>query len=385
MSAKHGKHGAHSGREDREGRGGRVERDSSRGGRGGRGGWRRVAAVVLAAVVAVAVGGVAFGAHLASVGRDNLMGSSGSDGSGGSDGTPNVESVEGAHVERDKTVVYNGRRYVQNPNVVSICVIGNDKAAHAPSDGFNGQADAVMVVALDTLTGKVTCISVPRDSMVDVNRTYAGTGEFADTQAMQLCLAYAAGATDEQSSELVCTAVSRILYNVRMDYYFTVSADCVAALADAVGGVEVEALQDIPGTGIVQGQAVTLRGDEARRYVCYRDTSRYGTALERQARQQQFVRALAGRALEAAKGNPGVIVDIVSSLSDYSVTNLGAPEVTYLASEVVGRGVSSVDSTSLAGEPVHNDDSPWEQFILDKDAVLQTVLDVYFADMGPTG
>ncbi|WP_172136400.1 LCP family protein [Adlercreutzia sp. ZJ473] len=327
------------------------------------------AAIIAGIIIVLAVVAVgAMAAYLINAGRSNLLQEAG-------DIATNESAV--SHDE-GKTVEYNGATYRLNENIVSICVIGNDQESTAPEEGFNGQADVIMVVALDTETGKITGISIPRDSMVEVNRNYHGTNELYDTRRLQISLAYAYGTTDEESSELVCTAASRILYNIPLSYYYTMSMSAIPALADAVGGVTIEALQTIPETSIQQGETVTLFGDEALRYVSWRDSTEYGTALDRQARQQQFVTALASQALEAAKGNPTVLLDLFNAMSAYSTTNLGAAEFSYLASTVISSGIDSLDLTSLQGEPVHNDESPWEQFILDEDSVYQTVLDVYY-------
>ncbi|WP_165055282.1 MULTISPECIES: LCP family protein [unclassified Adlercreutzia] len=298
-------------------------------------------------------------------------------------GVANVKTSERTVSQNSgKTVTHNGQTYQLNENVTSICIIGNDQESTTPAEGYNGQADVIMVIALDTETGKATGISIPRDSMVEVNRNYSDTKEFHDTSRMQICLAYAYGATDEESSELVCTAVSRVLYNIPLTYYYTMSMSGIASLADAVGGVTVEALQTIPDTSIHEGETVTLRGSEALDYVWWRDESRYGTALDRQARQQQFVTALASQALTTAKSDPAALVNLFNAMSEYSTTNLGTAEFSYLASIVAGSGIESLSLTDLKGEPVHNEESFWEQFILDKDAVYQTVLDVYYTPVG---
>ena len=344
----------------------------SKGKHSNRGGSARVAFAVIGVLLAVAVIAIIVVVLLVNAGRANLL--------GGNDAV--IDSPEIATVEKDgKTIVYNGRTYRQKDDVVSICLIGNDKDARDPEEGFNGQADAVMIVALDASTGELTCIAVPRNSMVEVNRNYRGTDEFADTKLYQLCLAYGYGTDDHDSSKLVCTAVSRIMYNIPMNYYYTISLSGLVALADSVGGVTVEALDDIPYAGIYEGETVTLTGYDALSYVQWRDKYEEGSAQERQARQQQFLSALASQVLSAVKGNPAVIMDIVNTLADYSTTNLGPSEFAFLSSTVASTGVGSMNMTSLQGEVVNNDESEWEQFILDKDSVYQTVLDVYYEEV----
>lgn len=280
-------------------------------------------------------------------------------------------------IDDGKTVTYKGKQYRLNENMVSLCLIGQDKDLHTPDTNFNGQADFVMVLAIDTATGKMTGIVVPRDSMVDVNVNYIGTDVLYKDEKLQLCLQYAYGTDDASSSKLVSQAVSRAMYNIPLDYYYTISMDGVYALTDEVDGVVVNPLQTIPNTNIVEGQEIKLQGDDAAKYVQWRDTSQLQTALDRQARQMQFMKALVQKALTVAQGSPANIVNMYNVMSGYATTNLTASEVSYLATVFVNGG-GGFDTTSLKGESAFNDDSPWEQFILDKESVYQTVLDVYY-------
>jgi anionic cell wall polymer biosynthesis LytR-Cps2A-Psr (LCP) family protein len=213
--------------------------------------------------------------------------------------------------------------------------------------------------------------------MVDVEVNYASSNELYKTERMQICLAYDFGTDDFSSSQLVARAASRVLYNVPIEYYFTLNMDGVYALADVVGGVLVDPLETIPGTDIVAGQQIVLNGVNAAKYVQWRDTTQLHTALGRQARQMQFVKALAAKTLNTAKGNPTALVDIYNTMTGYATTNLEASEVSYLAT-VMANGSAEFDTVSLQGESVFNDESPWEQYILDKASVYQTVLDVYY-------
>ena len=65
--------------------------------------------------------------------------------------------------------------------------------------------------------------------------------------------------------------VSRLLFNVPIEYYLVLDVNGVGALADAVGGVEVVALQDVPKTDMREGQPYVLKGEQARQYVVERD------------------------------------------------------------------------------------------------------------------
>ena len=279
--------------------------------------------------------------------------------------------------DNGKVVTYKGQKYRLNEDMVSLCIIGRDREIHNTDPNFNGQADLVMVLAINSKTGKMTGIVIPRDSMVDVDVNYINTDQLYENQKLQLELAYAYGTNDDESSKLVSRAVSRVLYNIPLDYYYTLNLAGVYDLTDAVDGVVVEPLESIPNTNIVEGEAIKLQGENAQKYVKWRDTSRLETALGRQERQMQFMKALASKALTVASGNPAKIVEIYNVVSQHATTNLDTSEVSYLASIFVG-GNGGFDTVSLKGESVYNDESQWEQYILDKESVYQTVLDVYY-------
>ena len=336
-----------------------------------------IAGVVVVVIAAVAIGVFAF----MNTGKSNLLRPGGYD-------TSHLKVHEGAESsDGGRTVTYNGATYKLNESVVPICIMGQDKGLHKPDEGTNGQSDAVMVIAVNTETNDIKGIAVPRDSMVHSQKKFRDIYKDTSykTDKMQLCLTYACGSSDEESSKLVASSVSSdILFGIPIDFYYTIDTNGLGELADLADGVTLEALYTVPKTffssdmPINAGETVTLRGNDALRYVQYRDTSRYQTALERLERQQQFVKALGKKLLEQVKGNPSKVVDIVNTLGQYSTTNLGAAEFGYLASVAANTGTDTVDLTRLQGEAVHNSDNPWEQFFVDEGSTYQTVLDTFY-------
>ena len=106
----------------------------------------RIALVVLA-VVALVGGGTAWGImSTIKAGEGAIHEASQAE---------DIQTVENAVTyDEGKTVKYNGHTYALNENMVSICVIGFDRTAPAEVGEKAGQADAVLVMALDTETGE---------------------------------------------------------------------------------------------------------------------------------------------------------------------------------------------------------------------------------------
>ena len=319
-----------------------------------------VLCVILAIGIVAAGGAYAWWRHSVDVGKRAM-----------------TEQVTQRASTEDGVIEYNGKRYRLNDNIVTVCFIGYDDSGDAEDELKGGQSDAVMVLALNTSMGTAKLISIPRDSMVTVD-TYNGDS-YGGQVTEQICLQYSYGSSASRSSELTTNAVSRLLYNLPINYYFTLNIRGVASLNDSIGGVTVTALQTIPNTSIVEGQQVTLLGSAARAYVQYRDTQGSITSsLDRQERQKQYLKAFVSQLLQTAKSDPTKLIDLYNEAGDYTCTNLGLEEYTYLADSMLSSGFSSLEVTSLDGEMEQGE--TFAEFYLDKDALRQEVIDTFYIE-----
>lgn len=283
-------------------------------------------------------------------------------------------SEEAATYDEGKTVTYEGKKYILNENMVSVLMIGFDRKTIAQEGENAGQADAVFVMAIDTEKGTVQPIILPRDSMVDVD-LYAGD-RYVGQEKMQLCLAYGYGDGRESSCENTARAASRLLYNIPIEYFFSLDMNSIGPLADAIGGVSLTPLQTVTKANAYEGQPTVLFGKNALYYVQYRDTSVSTSSLDRQARQKQFLEAYFSQALQAAKGDVGVLVNLYNLAGEYAITNLGANEFSYLASVVQQNGMTTLNATALTGEmsqPGKN-----SEYTIDQKAAYEIVLNTYY-------
>ena len=273
------------------------------------------------------------------------------------------------------TVMHDGMAYRFNESMVSVCIMGHDRGV---STEEQGQADVIMVYALDTETGESRLIVIPRNSEVEIP-IYIN-GDLVGMEQNQICLAYAYGTDDAMSSEIVTEVASDTLYRIPLGFYYTVSMEAFVALTDEVGGVTVTALETIPGTDIREGEEVTLAGSEAFDYVRWRDPSVFESPLQRQRRQVQVLQALFEKVSSAAQANPLSMLGAYDALSPYATTDLGSPEVLYLLSVFASKGIRMPDVISLEGRMVEAGE--YQEYVLDEDQVLRTVLDTYFVPEG---
>ncbi len=105
-------------------------------------------------------------------------------------------------------------------------------------------------------------------------------------------LSYAYGDGREKSCEYTKQAVSHLLMGLKIDSYMAADLEIIASLNDEVGGVTVT----IPTMGMEQadpefvfGQTVRLKGEQAERFVRFRDTERDNSAISRMEQQKLYI------------------------------------------------------------------------------------------------
>lgn len=319
-----------------------------------------VLCVILAVLIVAAGGAFAWWRHSVEQGKKAM-----------------TEQVAERASAEDGVIEYDGKRYRLNDSIVTLCFIGYDDTADEADAIKGGQSDTIMVIALDTLSGKARAISIPRDSMVTVD-TYNGDS-YGGQATEQICLQYSYGSSATRSSELVVNTVSRLLYNIPITYYFTLNIRGVADLNDAVGGVTITASRTVPESNVVEGQEITLMGEDARQYVQYRDyLGAVDSSLDRQERQKQYLQAFAARIIEIAKSDPAKLMDLYSEAGEYTCTNLGIEEYSYLVDTMLEHGFSGLETTSLSGEMQQGE--TFAEFYLDKDALRREVIDTFYIE-----
>ena len=316
----------------------------------------RTLLIVLLVIGAVAAAGWGFVNHSVNQGKKKIE-----------------EKTEKVIKAKGDTITYNGKKYELNKHMATVALIGFDGRDN--DDGTQkGQSDTVMVVALNTDTGEARGIVIPRDSMVAVD-TYSN-GSFAGQVTEQLCLQFAYGTDGDNSSALTAAAASRVLDNIPVDYYYTLNIEGVAPINDSIGGVTLVPTQTVPGTSVVEGQETTLFGTTAEKYVQWRDTTNLTSSLDRTARQVSYVQAFASKVLSSAKSNPAMLISLYQAMGDYTWTNLGLDEFSYLATTMLEHGLTSFDVVTLQGTMQQGD--TFAEFYLDQDNVKQTVVDTFY-------
>lgn len=287
-----------------------------------------------------------------------------------------IDSVV-SYDDSGKTVEYMGEKYVYNENIVTAAFLGiDDKSVSVnltDEYGTAGQADTIMILAYDTKTGDVSVLTVPRDSMVDVD-VYSASGNFARTEKMQICLSFAYGDGGEASCENVIKSIERLLMGIPIDSYFSLRVRGVDALNAAVGGIELTSIETIG--QFTKGEKVKLTGTAARFYCTSRDRSKIDSDALRRQRQIQYVKAYAAKVMSMAKDDIGIITKLYNTAKQYAVTDVSLSTAVYLAGELVQNSAQIDKVTSIQGEYISSDKFP--QFIVDEESTYETILEIFY-------
>ena len=289
-----------------------------------------------------------------------------------------ASSVEaGAPVDGREITYYNGTAYAKKEDLETVLLLGVDKFEGETPEGYvnNQQADFLLLLVMDKQNETCTPIQLNRDTMTQI-QILGVTGEPAGTFTGQLALAHTYGSGEEDSCENTVLAVENLLYGVGIDHYVSLTMDGVALLNDLVGGVTVEVLDDFSGTddSLVQGETVTLKGQQALTYVRSRGGLEDSSNLHRMERQRQYLSALQQQLKAAVQQEDGFTLDALLQLNEYMVSDCTVEQLSALADNMAHYQVSDILTTP--GDAQEGEE--YMEFTVDEYALQQMVMDVFY-------
>lgn len=306
------------------------------------------------------------------------------DSSGGAQGMETSEDMEEDNWQ-EGDVRYEGVHYRYNSEILTFLFMGIDKQGEvkdAESGIDGGQSDAIFLLVLNPKTKEASVIGVNRDTMTDID-VYSKGGAYMGTVTGQVTLQHGYGDGRELSCERSMKAVSGLFYNLPIHGYFAVNMGAIPLINDAVGGVEVEVLENVKnGEKLLfrEGDTVHLQGMDAYYYLKVRDIGSFESAGRRMERQKQYLTAYAAAALSAIKKDITLPVTLYNTLSKYMVTDITIDEVSYLAAQAAGYSFGEENIYSLTGETIMGE--KFEEFYVDEEALYELILRVFYEQVG---
>ena len=220
---------------------------------------------------------------------------------------------EKAVFNQEEIVAKNSLKVPELSRPVNILVLGikvltsdldaqpeEDLGYHALVNSFHGLSDTMLLLRFDPTAEKVTILSIPRDTRVDLAQY--------GVQKINIANEYGGPA-------LTTEAVSNLLDGVKIDKYVRLNIQGVEKLIDALGGVTVNVPKDMKYTDFSQHLYIDLKkgrqhldGDKATQFLRFRYDA-YGD-ISRIQRQQMLMRSVVEQTLQ-----PSTILKIPKILS----------------------------------------------------------------------
>ena len=221
---------------------------------------------------------------------------------------------------------------IVSENGLNILIVGNDENQAL---GLPGRADTIIVAHIDLDTPSIFFLSIPRDTLVDIQ------GYAQD----KLNHAFTYGGVD------LLRSTTEELLNVPIHYYAVTDFDGFESIVDVLGGVDIEVdkrmyYQTYDGLIDIEAGLQHLNGEQALQYVRFRQDE-LGD-ITRVSRQQNFLKAL----IEECTSR-GMIRKLPQLLVE--VAKMVDTDMPYRYMIRLGLALRSVDSDSVSSATLPGD------------------------------
>lgn len=289
-----------------------------------------------------------------------------------------AEATEAALAEDE--ILYGGTIYKYNSHLSNFLFLGIDteEAVETTNGRGAGQSDAIYLVSWNRVTGDTTLITIPRDTMTEIE-VFDYYGKSLGYQLRHLNLAYAYGDGSFGSCKLAANSVSRLLYDIPITGYASMTLDSITAMIDQIGDLTVtvpnDSLADL-GEQYQEGQILTLTADNVTTFVRTRDITVDNSALDRMERQQVFLDAAFDRIMENYQSDPGSLTSLYVKMSDYMITNIGTDQFAKIMAGLAGG--AEVIRWTLPGEAVVGGEH--DEYHVDEELLLYEVIGTFYTE-----
>lgn len=294
----------------------------------------------------------------------------------------NDTNITNSIIEEDEEgIIYKGSKYKLSSDVVSFLLIGIDKGSLNDNlgIGLNGQADTLLVGAVNTKTKSISVIPISRETLVDVNR-YNTSGEYTGVSNEQICLAFAYGNDIKQSSDNVLLSVSRVLYGINISSYITMDLAALEKLSNSVGSIDVYVNEDYYdadfGARYKAGQTIKVRGKSAVNYIHWR-TDAVDANNYRMQRQKSFITSFMNKVSNEISKDFSKVITYYNLMQPYVSTNISLSQTTYLATNCMSMNLGdAIDFKNIPGETFNKDG--YSAFVPDEKALTEIVIETFY-------
>lgn len=284
--------------------------------------------------------------------------------------------------ESEPTIQWQGKKWEYNKNISNYLFIGVDTREQADTRVGRtdaGQADALFLLSVNRKSGAVTMISIPRDTMTEVE-SFDLEGNSLGTSTDHISLSYGYGDGGQKSCKLAQEAVENLMYGVPIQGFFALNLDGLPELSKSVGGITVT----VPDDSLVNqhpeftaGTEVTLDESNTEIFVRSRDTETSQSAIARLGRQKIYIRAFVDKAKELYAEDAGYAAKLYQALTPYMVTNISQDRLVKLVQSIDQD--KGYEEWTIPGEGVEGES--YDEYHVDDDALYEQIIHTFYKEV----
>ena len=287
------------------------------------------------------------------------------------------EIDESARRRREGWVNRDGVWYAPKENQETVLMIGLDKTEPieaSESYNNNAQADFLLLAIFDETKETTTILHINRDTMAEIP-VLGVNGQLAGTMTGQLALSHTYGSGLQDSCMNTVNAVSDFLYGIKINHYVAMTMGAVPYINDLVGGVPVTVLDDFSGIddSLVEGETITLKGEQALHYVRNRADLEDSSNLNRMKRQQQYLTSMA-KQVEKLDDDFSVSTQQVATTAKYIISDCSIDTLSRMAEQFVDYPLQEMQD--VQGEAVRGEE--FIEFYPDEEKLAEQVLELFY-------
>ena len=280
------------------------------------------------------------------------------------------------------TVTWQGKTYKYNQNLSNYLLLGVDKRTPAETrvgKADAGQADALFLLSLNRKTKEMTLISIPRDTMTDVE-SFDLEGKSLGKSKDHISLSYGYGDGGAESCKLTQEAVSNLFYGLPIQGYLAMNLDGIPELTKSLGGLTVT----VPNNSLeykypefAEGAEVTLTEENTEVFLRSRDVDESQSAIYRMERQKAFLDAFSKKAKECYEQNAKFAADLFVAIKPYTVTNISEDRLMKLF-QTADEGDGYTEWT-VPGEGTQG--LSYDEYHVDDDALYAKIMETFYQEI----
>ena len=287
-----------------------------------------------------------------------------------------------AEAEDSNTVTWQGKTYKYNQNLSNYLLLGVDKRTPAETKvgkADAGQADALFLLSLNRKTKEMTLITIPRDTMTDVE-SFDLEGKSLGKSKDHISLSYGYGDGGAESCKLTQEAVSNLFYGLPIQGYLAMNLDGIPELAKSVGGLTVT----VPNNSLeykypefAEGAEVTLTEENTEVFLRSRDVDESQSAIYRMERQKAFLDAFSKKAKKCYEQNEKFAANLFVAIKPYTVTNISEDRLMKLF-QTADEGDGYIEWT-VPGEGTQG--LSYDEYQVDDDALYAKIMETFYQEI----